>query len=160
MEKRSTPVSIPVNTIVILPESHVDHLTPEQLGTVLTLTPTVTREVGNRTIATYELPESAGTVLCGLYGPAMGDEPVREHEVHYAPRGTRPNSSRLVHRPPRPTRTVTLISGPHRGFSRVLYTVFGGPEAPREPWDMGLETAEEIEESGAFWREHALSAES
>lgn len=54
-----------------------------------------------------------GTVPCGLWGPIMGDPPIDEAEVQHAPRGNRAWTSRLVDRPARQTRAVTVIAGPH-----------------------------------------------
>lgn len=140
----------------ILPESHVDHgLTRAQLEAALALV-----QLGDDpvTVATVELPEDVGTVPCGLYGPIMGDAPVPDSETFYAPRGSREGMSRMTRRPMRQTRTITLIVGPHEGFRHVLYTAFGGPAAPREPWDPTLSVDEE-RESLAFWAEHALAAQ-
>ena len=64
-------------------------------------------------IATIELPEALGTVSCGLHGPLVGDAPIAEADVTYAKRGTRAWNSRLVDRAAKPTRTVTVIAGPH-----------------------------------------------
>jgi hypothetical protein len=111
----------------------------------------------------------------------MGDPPVTEDEVVYTERGTRHWPSRLVERPARPTRLITVIAGPHeescptcRGNSSgpgstcpgdhcaggrrrhacVLYTAFGGPPAPQEPGDPGCK---DPAESAAFWHDHALA---
>src|SRR4029077_18884023 len=64
-------------------------------------------------LETLELPEELGTVPCALWGPVMGDPRILEKDVVYAPRGTRAWTSRLVDRPARPTRLITVIAGPH-----------------------------------------------
>lgn len=132
-------------------ESHVDHgLTEEQLAYLVNM-------FADRDaffIETVELPEHLGTVSCGLHGPVMGDAPVPETEVHYAVRGNRAGKSRLVGRAPRPTRLVSVIAGPHEEEPCILYTAFGGPVAPKEPFDA---EGEERTRSEAFWAEHALS---
>lgn len=91
-------------------DSHVDHdLTAEQLRYLLD-------HFADRNsffLETIELPEQLGTVPCGLWGPIMGDSPISDAEVHHARRGTREWTSRLVDRPMRPTRKVTVIAGPH-----------------------------------------------
>lgn len=46
--------------------------------------------------------------------------------------------------------------GPFGGDPCVLYTVVGGPAAPKELADPYL-TAEERPAAEAFWREHALA---
>jgi hypothetical protein len=108
-------------------------------------------------IHTVELPEQYGTVPCGLYGPLMGDEPVPEAEVVYEVRGDREGASRLVKRPTRQVRTVTVIAGPHEGEPWVVYTVFGGPVSPREPFNVPEDDTDALAESRAFWAVHALS---
>jgi len=105
-------------------------------------------------IATIELPEDLGTVPCGLYGPLMGDPPIVEEEVSYEKRGTRAWTSRLVEKPLRPTREVTVIGGPHDGHECILYTCYGGPLALQEPGDPGCK---DPAASATFWREHALA---
>ena len=109
-------------------------------------------------IETFELPEGLPTVPCGLYGPLMGDMPMGDSEVTLETRGARLGPSRLCGWPPREVRTVTVIAGPHLAEPCVLFTAFGGPLAPREPWDESL-TSEQAAESRAFWAEHALSRE-
>jgi len=64
-------------------------------------------------IETIELVETLGTVPCGLHGPIVGDAPVSEADVTYEKRGTRAWKSRLVDRPTKSARTVTVIAGPH-----------------------------------------------
>ena len=132
-------------------DSHVDHnLTEAQLRYLLD-------RFADRNaffLETIELPEQLGTVPCGLWGPRMGDPPVDETEVLHAQRGTRAWTSRLVDRPTRPTRMITVIAGPHEEHTCILYTAFGGPAAPQEPGDPGRK---DPAASVAFWREHALS---
>lgn len=118
-------------------------------------------------IETIELPENLGTVPCALYGPTMGDVPIELGTLYitYERRGDRSYASRLISLPPRPTRMVTVIAGPHEGIPCVLFTAFGGPLAPREPGDPTLhamaepEKTAELEKSEAFWAVHALSRE-
>jgi hypothetical protein len=137
--------------MITLPASHLDHgLTEAQVTHVLRL-------FADRSafcIETIDLPETLGTVPCGLYGPLVGDEPVLDAEVTLATRGTRAYPSRLVDRPARPTRTVTVIAGPHDGHPCVVFTMFGGPLAPQEPDDPGCK---DPAASRAFWAQHALS---
>ena len=132
-------------------DSHVDHgLSGEQVEYLLQ---TLEATPHDLTIQTVELPEGMGTVPCGLHGPVMGDDPVPDDEVTFAVRGSRSGASRLCRRPVRPTRKVTIISGPHEGHACVLFTAFGGPQAPREPFE------DDSPESIKFWSEHALSRE-
>jgi hypothetical protein len=105
---------------------------------------------------TVEIPEGFTKITCGLHGPIMGDAPVPEEEVTYKAREGRPWSSRLVDRPSRSTRQLTVIGGPYEGHPCVMYTAFGGPLTPKEPQDPTLES-DKREESEAFWSVHALS---
>ncbi|MAG65408.1 MAG: hypothetical protein CMK74_05990 [Pseudomonadales bacterium] len=132
--------------------SHVDHdLTTAQLDWLLTRF----KDRDSFFIETVELLESLGTVPCGLYGPEMGDDPIEETDVSYARRGDREYSSRMIARPTRPTRQVTVIAGPHEEHACVLYTAFGGPSAPQEPGDPGCK---DVSASKQFWAQHALAA--
>lgn len=92
------------------PDSHLDHaLTEAQITHIMNL-------YGHRDgffIATFTLPPELGTVPCGLYGPTMGDPPIGEDEADLASRGSRAWNSRLVARPPRQVRQITVIAGPH-----------------------------------------------
>jgi len=135
--------------------SHLDHgLTEEQLEWLLDRY----KDRDGFFIDTAEMPEHLGTLPCGLHGPAMGDDPVPEHEVRYVVRDGRAWPSRLCGRPPRQTRLITTVAGPHEGHACLLYTVYGGAGAPREAADPYIESEEEREASKAFWSEHALSA--
>lgn len=101
------------------------------------------------------LPDDLPDLDCGIYGPNVGDPPVQEHEVWYACRVGRRNVSRLVDRPSRPTRTLTVIFGHYRDEGCILFTAFGGPLAPKETTDPSL-TEEERAASVEFWSRHAL----
>jgi len=86
---------------------------------------------------------------------------VPEDEVYYAKRGDREYESRMCKRPPRMVREVTIIAGPHPDdpdAGMILYTMYGGLAAPKEPNDPRL-TDEEREESIAFWSKAALGSE-
>lgn len=112
-------------------------------------------------IETSLIPDDLPSLECGLYGPIVGDEPVQEGAVYYAVRNGRKCASRImagVRREwVRPSRLITVVAGPHEGHPCVLYTSYGGPQAPREPGDLSLGTMEQILESRAFWAEHALA---
>jgi hypothetical protein len=107
-------------------------------------------------IETIYLPESLGSVMCGLHGPIVGDMPVPDDECILQTRPPREYTSRLCMRAARVVQGVTVIAGPHAGEPCVLYTVYGGPAAPREPGDPDL-PEEQREASIAFWAQHALS---
>jgi hypothetical protein len=133
--------------------SHLDHgLSKEVMAHIEKL-------FGDRNsffIETVELPEELGTVECGLHGPSVGDSPVPDTECTLEVRGTRGGPSRLCSRQTRQTRQLTVIAGPAGDEPCILYTAFGGPSAPREPWDSGLDEHRKVE-SAAFWAVHALS---
>lgn len=138
--------------LTIHKDSHLDHgLTQAQIDYIISM-------FSDRDafyIETVELPEELGTVPCGLYGPIMGDAPVNHgHDTRYAKRGNREYVSRVIDRPMRQVRTVTVIMGPHDGHSCIVYTMFGGPCAPQEPDDP---QCKDLVKSVAFWREHALA---
>jgi hypothetical protein len=136
--------------------SHLDHnLTPEHVAWLLARF--ADREAFF--IETVTLPDTLGEVDCGLYGPLCGDEPVPEDQVTYAIRGARKCASRVVVRPSRKTRVLTVIAGPHDGKACILFTAYGGPSAPREPGDLGLTSWEQVTEARAFWVDHALAKE-
>jgi hypothetical protein len=136
------------------PDSHLDHaLTPAHLEWLLWRF----RDRQEFFLETIELPPELPSLECGLHGPLVGDPPVPETEVTYLVRGQRSGPSRLCARPPRPTRLLTVIAGPDGEEPCVLYTAFGGPAAPREGFDVSLQSDEVQQASRAFWEEHALS---
>jgi hypothetical protein len=139
----------------IVADSHLDHgLSPAHVAWL------VERFADRQAffIETVELPAQLTSLTCGLHGPATGDEPVPEAECHRAVRGERKGPSRLCTRETKTTRMVTVIAGPDGPEPCVLYTAYGGPSAPREPWDESLDDAGRAE-AEAFWAQHALSAE-
>lgn len=137
--------------------SHRDHgLTEEQLQFLLA-------KFADRKeffIETVELPEELGMVPVTLYGPLMGDPPVDDIQCVFRVRGKRKGTSKMIKRPTRYTRTVTIIAGPPANprapQEMVLYTAFGGPAAPKEPWDCPPNSAEH-HASISFWATHALA---
>lgn len=113
-------------------------------------------------IATVKLPVelgNGGTVPCDLRGPMVGDDPVPDSLCSYGRRGEqRKWDTRFTTMHPTVSTDVTIIAGPHGDDACVLYTVYGGPCAPREPGDPSLAaTPEQHAESVAFWKEHAIS---
>lgn len=62
----------------------------------------------------------------------------------------------MCDRPARMVRTMTVIGGPDDHGETILYTAYGGPSAPREPWDSTL-NEEQRAQAQQFWSEHALS---
>jgi hypothetical protein len=139
--------------MIITKESHLDH------GLLVAHYAWVLRELGDGEgfkIATLEIPSELPAVECALHGPVMGDDPIADDCTFERVRGDRPGPSRMVYRDPRPTRKLTVIMGPDKEGRTVLYTAFGGPATPREPFDPGLDDAGR-EESRAFWATHALA---
>ena len=137
----------------ILPASHLDH------GLHVSVVAHIAERFADRDaffIETFELPAELPSANSGLHGPLVGDAPVSDVEVWYEVRGTRQGPTRFCPRPLRVTRLVTVVAGPHEGEPCVLYTAYGGPQAPREPWDTSL-TPAQVVESQEFWATHALS---
>jgi hypothetical protein len=108
-------------------------------------------------LITLTLPEGHADLLNGLYGPIVGDAPITDSEVHFTRRSEDRPLSRMVARPKRPTRLLTLI-GTRTGDAVVVYTAHGGPAAEREPGDKSLATDAERAASDAFWQAHALAS--
>lgn len=143
--------------LIVHPESHIhSDLLPEHVAWVL-------NKFKNRDgffKESVELPRSLPALTDALYGPIAGDPPVDESEVVYISRpgrGLQRGESRMVHRPLRKTRVVTVIAGPHDGNPMVVYTMHGGYSAEREPFDASLRTEEDRQRSVRFWAEHALA---
>jgi hypothetical protein len=108
-------------------------------------------------LVTVNLPEGCPDVQNALHGPKCGDAPVLDAEVTMKQRSPDRPMSRMVARPTRPTRLVTLI-GIEKDGAVTLFTAHGGPSAEREPGDKSMEgDAAAIEASAKFWAEHALS---
>lgn len=140
--------------LAITKDSHLDH------DLTLPIIQYILSKLGNKKgffINTVTLPKRLGSLPCRLYGPAMGDRPIPEDEVRYIKRAGRPGKSRMIDLPPRPTQKLTVIAGPYGDFDTVLYTTFGGPQAPREPFDPDITDPNELAASEAFWSQHALS---
>jgi len=149
---------------IIIPESHLDHnVSTAILNHVL-------KTFADRDgffIETIELPPELGTLSCALYGPEMGDAPVEDGpDVFMGQRQGRNNPTRFIQKPSRPTNRMTIIAGPNKddaghiiaGQECVLYTLYGGPPATREPGDTSLpKPSREHQSAVAFWAGHALS---
>jgi len=134
-------------------ESHLDHgISPAILELVLGKF----AEKNEFFVATVTLPGIAGKVPCALHGPVTGEVLVAEAEVDYVVRQGRRNASRVCGRDPVQVDTVTIIAGPHDGKACIVFTIFGGPLAPKELGDPSMKP-EELLESQKFWAEHALS---
>ena len=102
------------------------------------------------------IPEEMGPVPCGLYGPAMGDDPQTPENdgVEMMYRGDREYPDRMVLKPMRPVNYVQAI-GIIDGEDCVLFTVYGGPLAPQNPGDP---TCRDEAAAAAWWSEHALAS--
>ena len=150
-------VTVGVRGLTVTHDSHLDHGVD---GKLLAFILEKYKDADRFFIDTFPTPEGMRRLDCGLHGPAVGDDPVPESEVTYGVRGDRKWKSRLVPRPHMPSDVVTVIGGPDGSGRIVLYTVYGGPLAPREPGDSYFEQPgkeAESEASKAFWAEHALS---
>jgi hypothetical protein len=150
--------------LAIIAESHLDHaLTLPHLRFVL-------ERFKDREAffaETVELPADLPDLPCALRGPAVGLEPVPDHETILRARPGRTWPSRMMRMgfklmaqrhvswAPLHVRTLTVVAGPGLGMPCVLYTAYGGPLAPREPMDPSL-PEHEREASERFWSQHAL----
>ena len=112
---------------------------------------------------TADLPADAPSLRNALYGPASGDAPVHERDVHYKRRTMDRPPSRMIGFESRPTRQVTIIG--NLGPSGVddpetaVFTCYGGPLAEREPGDPSLEPGSpEHQAAVKFWAAHALAS--
>jgi len=104
-------------------------------------------------IKQVEFPEELGPVPCALYGPAMGDEPVRDEAVMMLKRGDRPWADRMMVGKTRPVQYVQVI-GQRKDSSFInVFTIYGGPLAPQNPEDPSCLDSEKAK---AWWAEHAL----
>jgi hypothetical protein len=139
----------------IISESHLDHgLSQAHIEWILAKF----QERDCFFIETVEMPDQLSQLESAIYGPVVGDEPVSEDCVTYKKRGEREGESRLVDRPTRKTRLLTVIAGPNGEAGCVLYTAYGGPSAPQEPTDPAIaDDPEKLATSKAFWSQHALS---
>jgi hypothetical protein len=112
---------------------------------------------GGPLFGTLRLPEHLPPVENALHGPSVGDAPVLEDEVVYERRGNRAWADRLVERPTRPTRDLTVIAFPvteDEPDVLTMFTAYGGPMAPQHPEDP---SNRDPKGAAAFWAEHALS---
>lgn len=109
-------------------------------------------------LRTLEIPEQFGGLDNALYGPRSGDEPIADSDVHMKQRSPDRPHSRMVKRPKRQTRLMTII-GMANPDGVTVFTAYGGPAAEREPGDVTLQTDAEKAAAAKFWSEHALSDE-
>jgi len=140
----------------ITADSHTDHaLTPAHLAWIVE----TFGDLDAFAIRTVTMPAHLSDLPCALHGPCVGGLPILERDVFYRKRGERVGESRMVVGESRPSRWLTVIVGPHDG-EIILFTAFGGPMAPREPFDPALaDRPDEHAESVAFWGAHALATE-
>lgn len=135
-------------------ESHTDHLTMTQIAWVLA----ALEGRDGFFIETLTMPVEIGSTINALYGPACGDPPILDAETYEDVRPPRKHLSRLkIDSPKRKTQQITAICGPHDGQPCVVYTIYGGPLAPKEPTDPTLQEKDR-EESIKFWSQHALAS--
>lgn len=155
---------------VVLAQSHLDHGITEDIichciaalnsYVALSQDPANYLQPGPVYKLTTSLPHHLGFVPSGLYGPKAFDAPIEEEQVFYECRGNRQTMSRLIDLPHRPTHNVTLIAGPYGDEPLALYTIHGGPIAPKEPETLTeQDSVEDRIESLEFWRVHALSSQ-
>tara|TARA_Y100001963_G_C6703656_1_gene410790 strand:- start:36 stop:494 length:459 start_codon:yes stop_codon:yes gene_type:complete len=113
---------------------------------------------GSFLLRVLELPVHCPNLLCSLYGPSVGDEPVTEDQVTYEKRNNRPGPSRLIDAPSRPARNMVVCGMRVEDGTLMLFTAYGTQAttpSPREWWDSGMKPQEAIE-AATFWSQHAL----
>ena len=138
----------------ITSDSHTDHaLTQDHLDFIVS----AFADKDAFFITTLELPKSLPGLPCAIYGPIMGDSPIKDEDVSMEVRGSREEPSRMIAKEPRSSRLLTVIAGPHNDEDCILYTAYGGPCAPKEPFSCE-EGSEERKKSEEFWSEHALAS--
>lgn len=145
--------------INITDESHLDHGVNDR---TLDWLRTLEVPVGEVSVQTLRLPDSCADLMSALRGPLAGDPPVPERYVSYVRRGARNGLTRvLLGKRPRPTRFITVVTGPHNGAEGVLYTCYGGKEMPQEPWEFSGDDIdpEKYSKSIELWSTHALAHE-
>lgn len=144
--------------LTLVADSHLDHkVDPQVIEWALQALEHSDSAGDHAFVQTVAYPEYLPPTACDLIGPATGQEPVPEERVEYRVRGSRKWASRvskfiMVSY----VRTITVVSGPHEGTNGVVYTIYGGPAAPREPGDPTLGSMEEIKQIREFWALHAL----
>ena len=110
-------------------------------------------------IKQINIPKRLGPVPSGLYGPAMGDDPIPRSAVAMRKRGGPSAEFRwldpVVDWPLRPVSYAQAI-GIRDGNQFTLFTVYGGPLAPQNPADPS-----NPDPKGAkrWWSQHALSSQ-
>lgn len=145
--------------IAIHPDSHRDHgIEADIFDYALTRTQAERRkDLGNGVVVhtvKLEGPMEGREVPCGLIGPSTTGHAAGG--TYYARRPGRKHLSRMVSAAPVSVREVTVIVGPYEGHPCTLYTIHGGPAAPKEVDDPHL-TDEERAASESFWATHALA---
>jgi hypothetical protein len=148
----------------ILAASHVDHLNfmsqedrEKTLALVCDKWPSYLQVSSNRLGPWIFMLDLGFDMPCDLIGPTTGFPPVDESQVQYRVRPGRKCATRFVSATPTSTTKLTVVVGPYAGIPCVLYTVYSGPQAPREPGDTSIATWDELEFSRQFWKEHALT---
>lgn len=135
-------------------DSHISHVRPRVRGSALALVEALIEEGdASLRVDTVKIRERTP---CSLVRRSA----LAAHEpVFMAYRGVRRGSTPCVIRGPEIVNVVTVVSGPSPDAdgTRVLYTVYGGPPTPREPWDPSLACDDaKRAEAAAFWDEHAI----
>jgi len=131
--------------------SHMDHhLSVSHLALIVAAVAPMKDEF---TIITVDIPASLPAVPCNLRGPDVGTAPVMDEHVRMKTRTGRDWDSRILDLvcSPLMVRKLTAVIGP----DGTLYTVYGGPVAPREPGDPSMSDEERVL-SVEFWSKHAL----
>ncbi len=136
---------------------HADHgLGPKHLE----LVKSVALAADGFFIEVIDLPENCPDLMSALYGPDVGDPPVRDSDVTYEIRNDRKGPSRLIDRPHRPCRKMVVVGvGADGAHDATVFTAYGTQDtkaAPREWWDPSMKP-HETASAAEFWSHHALA---
>jgi len=94
---------------------------------------------GSFLLKVFPLPDTCASLPSALYGPSVGDEPIKEDQVTYKKRNKRRGPSRLIDAPTRPARNIALIGMRVTSGELMLFTAYGTQAehpSPREWWDI------------------------
>ena len=145
--------------------AHDDHgLTPAHVALLQTSPKIAAFDEGSFVLVVLPLPDGVPSLPCALYGPSVGDDPVRDSDVMLEVRGDRDGPSRLIDLPHRPARNM-VVCGMKGGVCFTAYGTGATEPSPMEVWDVERKydagrfgvSKEDVQRSREFWAAHALA---
>jgi len=145
--------------------AHDDHgLTPAHVELLQNDPKIAALDDGAFVLIVLPLPDGVASLPCALYGPSVGDDPVRDSEVIFETRGDRAGPSRLIEKPHRPARNM-VVCGMKGGACFTAYGTGATEPSPMEVWDVERKydkklfgvSKEDVQRSRDFWAVHALA---